>query len=216
MIKGIKRVESKSDNPINQYIEIQYIYKILLFQEKTPILPQSFSLLLKLFHARINHYSKIFRGKIMGKKKSSSISYLYLLGMLLVVIGFFCPITKGKVFGSTSDGFAFIKDDSSITTISALLIFIGGCVGLLLELLKVLKAKVPCSSLLKLAALCATIAGGVILLITFTGNGSGSDFERGLNKLAGKATKSFFDPAVGFYLIIVGWVSSLVGYITKK
>lgn len=152
----------------------------------------------------------------MGKKKGSSISYLYLLGMLLVVIGFFCPITQGKVFGGTSNGFAFIKDDSSVRTVSCLLIFIGACVGLLIEVLNVLRVKVPCKSLLKLIALGVTIAGGVVLLITFTGNGSGSDFQRSMNKLAGKMTKSFFDPAVGFYLIIAGWVAGLLGYITKK
>lgn len=152
----------------------------------------------------------------MGKKKSASISYLYLLGMLLVVIGFFCPITQGKVFGGTSNGFAFIKDDSSVRTISCLLIFIGACVGLLVEVLKVLKCKLPFDSLIKLIALCATVAGGVILLLTLTGNGGGSDFERSMNKFAGKMTKSLFNPAVGFYLIIAGWVASIIGFITKK
>ena len=43
----------------------------------------------------------------MGKK--SSLPLIYLIGMALVAIGFFCPMFKG-LFGSSANGFDFISN----------------------------------------------------------------------------------------------------------
>ena len=43
----------------------------------------------------------------MGKK--SSLPLVYLIGMALIAIGFFCPMFKG-LFGSSANGFDFIKN----------------------------------------------------------------------------------------------------------
>lgn len=151
----------------------------------------------------------------MGKKKGAKISFLYLIGMALVVIGFCCPMFKGKLFGTTSNGFSFMgNDNGTLLTISGLLIFIGGCLGLLLEVLPMLGIKIGNAKLLKLIALIATVAGGVILVITFSGNGSGNKLTKALNKAQGKG---FLKHAYyGFYMILAGWVASILGYFLDK
>ena len=159
--------------------------------------------------------SNLIRGKIMGKKKGSSISYLYLLGMALTVIGFCCPLFQGKVFGTTSNGFNFIGgNNSSLMTTACLLIFIGACVGLLLAVLPIFKIKVSGTKTLKLIALAVTIVGGVILVITFSGNGSGSSVAKAINKAQGKGFLKH--AAYGFYMVLAGWVVSILGYVFDK
>ena len=106
----------------------------------------------------------------MGKKSKNSVSYLYLLGMALAVIGFCCPMFKGKLFGSTSNGFSFLSKNGGLMTTAGLLIFIGACVGLLLAVLAFLKISIPQSKLLMCIALIVSIIGGIILIINFSGN----------------------------------------------
>lgn len=150
----------------------------------------------------------------MGKKKSAKLNLLYLLGMALVVIGFCCPMFKGKLFGTTSNGFSFLSDNGSLMTISGLLIFIGGCLGLLLEVLPLLGIKLGNTKLLKLIALCCSVAGGIILVIVFSGNGNGNKLTKALNKAQGKG---FLKHAYyGFYMILAGWVASIIGWILDK
>ena len=60
----------------------------------------------------------------MGKK--SSLPLIYLVGMALVVIGFFCPMFKG-LFGSSANGFDFIKNakEGGFVAIGSILIIVG-------------------------------------------------------------------------------------------
>ena len=134
----------------------------------------------------------------MGKKVSI-LSYLYLIGMALVVIGFCCPMFSG--FLGSANGFKFINfDNSGFVTIGALLIFAGAVAALAAEF-------VPQISGFKFLFLIASIVGGVILVIGFTTNG-------GIYKAIGKG---FLKHAtVGFYLVIVGWVVALAGHFTNK
>lgn len=137
----------------------------------------------------------------MGKKKVNLLSYLYLIGMAVVAIGFCCPMFKG-LFGSTANGFKFINFDNSVfVSIGALLIFIGAIAGIIVKF-------VPSLQKNKLDFLCllVSIAGGVVLLIGFTTNG-------GIYKAIGKAFLK--NAVVGFYMIIIGWVAAIVGYFSK-
>ncbi len=137
----------------------------------------------------------------MGKKKVNLLSYLYLIGMAVVAIGFCCPMFKG-LFGSTANGFKFINFDNSVfVSIGALLIFIGAIAGIIVKF-------VPSLQKNKLDFLCllVSIAGGVILLVGFTTNG-------GIYKAIGKAFLK--NAVVGFYMIIIGWVAAIVGYFSK-
>ena len=134
----------------------------------------------------------------MGKKKINVLSYLYIIGMALVVIGFCCPMFKG-IFGPSANGFKFINFDNSVfVSIGALMIFLGAVGGIVVKFL-------PKLSKNKLDFLCLliSIAGGVVLLIGFTTNG-------GICKAIGKA---FLKNAIaGFYMIVIGWVVAIVGY----
>ena len=134
----------------------------------------------------------------MGKKVSA-LSYLYLIGMALAVIGFCCPMFSGA-FGASSNGFKFINfDNSGFVTIGALLIFVGAVAGILACFVKPLSG-------LKLIFLIASIAGGVILVIGFMTNG-------GIYKAIGKGLLKH--AAVGFYLVIAGWIVALIGALKK-
>lgn len=137
----------------------------------------------------------------MGKKKVNLLSYLYLIGMAVVAIGFCCPMFKG-IFGTSANGFKFINFDNSVfVSIGALLIFIGAIAGIIVKF-------VPSLQKNKLDFLCllVSIAGGVILLVGFTTNG-------GIYKAIGKAFLK--NAVVGFYMIIIGWVAAIVGYFSK-
>ncbi len=135
-------------------------------------------------------------------KKSKKISLLYLIGTALVVIGFCIPMFKGKILGGTSNGFDFINlDNFGFVTIGALLIFIGAVAGLIFSFNFIRQA-----DLVKLIALVASIVGGVVLVIGFN-----------QDKIYQTIAKGFLKTAyVGFYMIIAGWIISLIGYITKK
>ena len=137
----------------------------------------------------------------MGKKKVNVLSYLYIIGMALVVIGFCCPMFKG-IFGSSANGFKFINFDNSVfVSIGALMIFLGAVGGIVVKFL-------PKLSKNKLDFLCLliSIAGGVVLLIGFTTNG----------KIYKDIGKAFLKNAIsGFYMIVIGWVVAIVGYFSK-
>ena len=137
----------------------------------------------------------------MGKKKINVLSYLYIIGMAIVAIGFCCPMFKG-IFGTSANGFKFINFDNSVfVSIGALMIFFGVVGGIVVKFL-------PKLSKNKLDFLCLliSIAGGVVLLIGFTTNG-------GIYKAIGKA---FLKNAIaGFYMIVIGWAVAIVGYFSK-
>jgi hypothetical protein len=138
-------------------------------------------------------------------KKGNKLSLLYLIGMALVVVGFICPMFQISFFGlgsASSNGFDFINfDNFGFTTIGAILIFAGAVLGLVFCFVGGKN-----SGMLKLVGLIATIAGGVVLILGYSDN----MFSKGIGKF-------FIDIATyGFYMIIVGWIVALVGWVTKK
>ena len=67
----------------------------------------------------------------MGKK--SSLPLIYLIGVLLVAIGFCCPLFSGKILKVTANGFKFINfKNFGWSTIAALMIFCGAVAGVIL------------------------------------------------------------------------------------
>lgn len=140
----------------------------------------------------------------MGKKSSKKTQYIFLLGMLLSVIGFCCPMIKG-LFGSTANGFKFINcDKSTFVTIGALLIFCGACLGVVAAVLPMVGIKIP--SILGLCGLAASIVGGIVLFIGFQDNGVYKAIGKHLLKNA----------LFGFYMVVAGWIVSVIGIVLKK
>ncbi len=135
----------------------------------------------------------------MGKK--SSLPLIYLIGVLLVAIGFCVPMFKG--LGIKTNGFDYISfKNFGWTTIAALLIFCGAVLGVLFCFISAGKS----TGLLKLICIIASIVGGVILFIKFNDNFMTKAIGKGFLKHA----------FIGFYMILVGWVLGLVGAITNK
>lgn len=142
----------------------------------------------------------------MGKK-GKSISYLYLIGMALAVIGFFLPMFKG-LFGSTANGFSFIKniDDGGFAAIGALIIFIGAVVGLVWAVLPLVGIKLPAADLIKLVAALALVVGVVVLIVGFTQS-------KVYSKIASHMLKNAM---YGFYVLVAGIVLAVVGKFLNK
>ena len=133
------------------------------------------------------------------EKKNSIMSNLYLIGMALVVIGFILPMFK--VLGQTPNGFKFINfKNSGFCTIGSLMIIAGGIAGLVFNFLS------NGSKTLKLAALAASIIGAIVLIIGFNDNVVYKAIGKGLLKHA----------YIGFYLVVVGWVSAIAGYLKSN
>ena len=135
----------------------------------------------------------------MGKK--SSLPIIYLLGMALVTIGFFCPMFKG-LFGSSANGFDFIKNakEGGFVAIGSILIIAGAIAGLVACFVPQLKG-------LKLIFAIVALAGAIVLIIGFTTNG-------GIYKTIGKQLlkRAMF----GFYMVVVGIVAAVCGAVTNK
>lgn len=140
----------------------------------------------------------------MGKK-TSILSYLYLIGMALVVIGCFLPLSTH--FGGNANGSSafniILKDGKAVVKIGAILAFVGAVAGVVFCFLKVKKV-----GLLKLVSLIVSVAGGVYIFFNT------NDFAKSMMKGVGKITKSA--PGIGLILIIVGWIAALVGWILNR
>ena len=135
----------------------------------------------------------------MGKKVSV-MSYLYLCGMALIAIGFFCPMFKG-LFGSSANGFDFIKNakEGGFVAIGSILIIAGAIAGIVSFFVPQLKG-------LKLIFAIVALAGAIVLIIGFTTNG-------GIYKAIGKQLlkRAMF----GFYMVVVGIVLGICGALSK-
>lgn len=141
----------------------------------------------------------------MGKK-SSSVNYLYLIGMALAVVGFFLPMFKG-LFGSTANGFSFIKniDDGGFAAIGALIMFIGAVAGLVWAVLPLIGIKLPAADLVKTLAVLALVVGIIVLIVGFT-----------QSKLYSTIAKHLLKNAMyGFYVLCAGIVLAVVGKFVK-
>ena len=135
----------------------------------------------------------------MGKK--SSLPLIYLIGMALVAIGFFCPMFKG-LFGSSANGFDFIRNakEGGFVAIGSILIIAGAIAGIVACFVPQLKG-------LKLIFAICVLAGAIILIIGFMTSG-------GIYKAIGKQLlkRAMF----GFYMVVVGIVLGVCGAITGK
>ena len=135
----------------------------------------------------------------MGKK--SSLPLIYLIGMALVAIGFFCPMFKG-LFGSSANGFDFIRNakEGGFVAIGSILIIVGAICGIVACFVPQLKG-------LKLVFAIVALAGAIVLIIGFTTNG-------GIYKAIGKQLlkRAMF----GFYMVVAGIVLGVVGAVTNK
>ena len=134
----------------------------------------------------------------MGKK--ASLPLIYLIGVLLVAIGFCCPMVKG-LFGSSANGFDFIRNakEGGFVAIGSILIIAGAILGIIACFVPQLKG-------LKLIFAIVSLAGAIILIIGFTTNG-------GIYKAIGKQLlkRALF----GFYMVVAGIILSVVGALQK-
>ena len=135
----------------------------------------------------------------MGKKVSV-MSYLYLCGMALVAIGFFCPMFNG-LFGASANGLDFIKNakEGGFVAIGSILIIAGAIAGIAACFVPQLKG-------LKLIFALCVLAGAVVLVIGFMTSG-------GIYKAIGKQLLK--RATFGFYMVVVGIVVAVVGALQK-
>jgi len=124
---------------------------------------------------------------------------IYLIGMALVAIGFILPMFKG--LGMSANGFDFINlNNFNATTIAALLVFGGALVGIAFCFIG--SGNVD---MIKLVALIISIAGGILIVLTYNKNG--------LSRMVGKG---FWKQATyGSYMILAGWIVAVVGWLKK-
>ena len=139
-------------------------------------------------------------GYIMAKKgKTNILGYLYLLGLALVVIGFFCPMFKAGPI--KPNGWDFLNfENFGFVTIGGLLVLAGAAAGIILSFVGGKN-----SGFLKLICLIASIVGGIVLVIGFNDNKLYSVIGKGIIKHA----------FIGFYLVVSGWVVALIGHFAK-
>lgn len=134
-------------------------------------------------------------------KKSGSLS-LYLIGMALVVIGCFLPLTASKFFGGGSSAFNAIVDGSGDLKIGSILALGGAIAGIVFCFVSV-AGKLP----VKLISLIVSIAGGVYVLLSYLNL---APWAKSFAKIAHKAVGTHI--GIGLIVICVGWVIALVGY----
>ncbi len=134
----------------------------------------------------------------MGKKVSL-MSYLYLIGMALVAVGFCCPMVK--VLGSSANGFDFIRNakEGGFVCIGSILIFAGAIAGILAFFVPQLKG-------LKLIFALVALAGAIVLVIGFMTSG-------GIYKAIGKHLLK--NALIGLYMVVAGIVLGVIGALKK-
>lgn len=138
-------------------------------------------------------------------KKSGKLN-LYLIGLALVVIGCFLPLTASKFFGGGSSAFNAIIDGSGDLKIGSILALGGAIAGIVFCFVS-LKVKLP----VKLISLIASIVGGVYVWISYMNGGA---LLKGAVKFGLKITGS--KPGIGLIVIIIGWVIALVGWMQSR
>ena len=133
--------------------------------------------------------------------KKNTLPFLYLAGMALVIIGFFCPMFTA--FGHKgANGFSFIDfSKGSLVSTGAFLIIAGAVCGVVFCFVQ-LKAPLP----VKFIALAASILGGILLVMGFNSN----VFYKAIGKAIVKHS------AIGFWLVLAGWITATIGKTTQK
>lgn len=139
----------------------------------------------------------------MAKKNAIN---LYLIGMIVIIVGAFFPLTSSSTFGfNGSNVIDAITDGSGDLKIAAILALVGAVCGIIFSFVSV--KGVP----LKLISLIVSVAGGIYMVLSYLNlNPVAKNVSNFLNKAMG--TK----PAIGLFLIIIGWVIAIVGYVKNK
>ena len=120
--------------------------------------------------------------------------------MALIVLGFCLPMFSGM--GINPNGFKFINfKNGGFVSIGALFIIIGGIAGFVSCFVKMKNV-----NFIKMIALLVSIIGGIILVIGFSQNRIYAFIGKGFIKHA----------AVGFYLVLAGWIAGIIGYLSSK
>ena len=134
-------------------------------------------------------------------KKSGIMAYLYLIGMALVVIGCFLPLSTH--FGGNFKGATAVSriGDGGIIAVGAVLALAGAAAGLVLCFVPVKNAK-----LFKLLAIILSLAGGIYVAL----NGPSTK----VLKFAAKSGLASF--GIGFYVILIGWLLAIAGWLLNK
>lgn len=138
-------------------------------------------------------------------RKGSSLN-LYLVGLVLVVIGCFLPLTASKFFGGGSSAFKAITNGSGDLKIGALLALCGAVAGIAFCFVS-LKVRLS----VKLIALIVSVVGGLYVWFSYMNGGA---FLKGAVKLGLKASGS--RPGIGLVLIIIGWIIALLGWLKTR
>lgn len=139
----------------------------------------------------------------MAKKNAIN---LYLIGMIVIIVGAFFPLTSSSTFGfNGSNVIDAITDGSGDLKIAAILALVGAVCGIIFSFVSV--KGVP----LKLISLIVSVAGGIYMVLSYLNlNPVAKNVSNFLNKAMG------IKPAIGLFLIIIGWVVAIVGYVKNK
>lgn len=137
-------------------------------------------------------------------KKIDIKSYLYVIGMALVVIGCFLPLLSTR-FGDSTSAFRIITkgSGSGVVRVGAILAMLGAVAGVALTFVK--------GKMYKLIALVVSILGGLYVFVNYL-NQSGA--VKGIAKFAAKASGA--TPGIGVLLIVVGWIVALLGFFFSR
>ncbi|MCQ2597550.1 MAG: hypothetical protein MJ181_06840 [Treponema sp.] len=150
----------------------------------------------------------------MGKKSMGTMKLVELIGFILAVVGFFCPMTKGKMFGTNGgSGLNMIKNlfnnnGNTFQEVMALLILVFAVAGLVIILVKDVKLY---------SLVCAI--GGVVCGVLFYLKSIGvfdSGIAKGAIKAVNKVGGAIAKPGIGIYLLCIGFIVALVGALLRK
>ena len=145
----------------------------------------------------------------MSKKSVNVVSFLYLIGMALTLIGCFLPLSTA--FGKNVNGnsaFYYLQKISNggVLPLASLLTILGAAAGIVLSFIAIKKA-----GLFKLISLVVSVAGGILVIFNYNNS---SKLAKGILKGATKVASMHM--GIGLYLIIAGWIIALVGWILYR
>ncbi|MBQ4379051.1 MAG: hypothetical protein II821_07640 [Treponema sp.] len=140
----------------------------------------------------------------MAKKSNLS---LYLIGMALVVIGCFLPLTASKFFGGGSSAFNAITGSTGGDLKAGSILALGGAIAGIAFCFVSLKSKLP----VKLISLVVSIIGGLYVWISYMNGGA---LFQGAVKFGLKITGS--KPGIGLIVILAGWVIAVLGWLKTR
>ncbi len=148
--------------------------------------------------------------KAKTKEMLKSLNFIYLVGMLLMLIGFFMPIISVTIFGDINVNvngftlfFSFFRRISQ--SIPSLIFFISTIVGVVAVFISL--KNVNLSKLIKFIVLVVSIVSIVIVVIVFEKFTSKSHF-------AGAGGRCEFD--VGAYIMFIGWIIGVIGIVYEE